>query len=261
VRQLSDVFDAGGRTALVAYVTVGYPTIETTLELVPLLAENGCDIIELGIPFSDPLADGATIQKASHVALENGVTPDVCLDVAGQLSSRVETPLVFMSYYNPILHRGVEAFCDACTQAGVNGLIVPDLPPDEGGDLEGAATRRNINLIYLLAPTATDERVRLAAGHSTGFLYLVSLAGVTGARTELPVGLEDFVERVRTVAKQPLCVGFGISSPEQAARVGSIADGVIVGSRILQLAEEDPTLATVATFVKSLRVAIDSASS
>ncbi|MFC2008526.1 tryptophan synthase subunit alpha [Chloroflexota bacterium] len=261
MKRLSEVFDAGGRTALIAYVTVGYPTIEATLELVPLLAENGCDIIELGIPFSDPLADGATIQKASHVALENGVTPDVCLDVASRLSARVETPLVFMSYYNPILHRGLESFCDACTKAGVSGLIVPDLPPDEGSELEAAATGRDLGLIYLLAPTATDERVRLAAGHSTGFLYLVSLAGVTGARSELPEGLEDFVDRVRTVAKQPLCVGFGISSPVQAARVASIADGVIVGSRILQLAEEDPTLARVASFVRDLRVAIDSVGS
>ena len=261
MRQLSEVFDAGGRTALVAYVTVGYPTVETTLELVPLLAENGCDIIELGIPFSDPLADGATIQKASHVALENGVTPDVCLDVASRLSARVETPLVFMSYYNPILHRGLGPFCGACTQSGVSGLIVPDLPPDEGGELEAATAGCDMSLIYLLAPTATDERIQLAASRSTGFLYLVSLAGVTGARSELPAGLEEFVDRVRTVAKQPLCVGFGISSPEQAARVASIADGVIVGSRILQLAEEDATLKRVASFVRDLRVAVDSVSS
>lgn len=261
MKRLADVFDAGGRTALVAYVTVGYPTLEATLELVPLLVENGCDIVELGIPFSDPLADGATIQKASHVALENGVTPDVCLDVASRLRTTVESPLVFMSYYNPILHRGLEAFCDASRQAGVSGLIVPDLPPDEGGELEAAARGHDMGLIYLLAPTATDERVHLAAEHSTGFLYLVSLAGVTGARSELPDGLEVFVDRVRAVSKQPLCVGFGISAPEQAERVARIADGVIVGSRILQLAEQDRTLTRVAAFTRELRVAVDRVSS
>ena len=258
--RVSEVFDAERRTALVAYVTVGYPTVDATLELVPLLVENGCDIVELGIPFSDPLADGATIQKASHVALENGVTPDVCLDVASRLSARVECPLLFMSYYNPILHRGLDAFCDACTHANVGGLIVPDLPPEEGGELELAARSRDLSLVYLLAPTATDERVRLVAEHSTGFIYLVSLAGVTGARSELPSGLENFVERVRAVAKQPLCVGFGVSSAQQAARVASMADGVIVGSRILQLAEEDSTLKSAAGFVRGLRSAVDRAS-
>ena len=261
MNRLDNVFDGAGRTALIAYVTVGYPTVEATLQLVPRLVESGCDVVELGIPFSDPLADGATIQKASHVALENGVNPGVCLDVARTLRTRMEAPLVFMSYYNPILHRGVESFCRECGKVGIDGLIVPDLPPDEGEALESAAREQDVSLIYLLAPTSTDDRIRLAAEHSTGFLYLVSLAGVTGARTELPEGLEAFVDRVRAVAKQPLCVGFGISSPVQAARIASIADGVIVGSRILQLAEEDPTLATVATFVRGLRAAIDGAGS
>ena len=158
------------------------------------------------------------------------------------------------------VHDG-HTFANDVVEQGVSGLIVPDLPPDEGGDLEAAAKKRDMGLIYLLAPTATDERVRLAADHSTGFLYLVSLAGVTGARTTLPEGLEDFVDRVRAAAKQPLCVGFGVSSAEQAARVASIADGVIVGSRILQLAEEDPTLKRVAAFVHDLRVAVDSVGS
>ncbi len=259
MNRLADVFDTTGRTALIAYVTVGYPTIEATLRLVPLLARNGCDIVELGIPFSDPMADGATIQKTSHEALLNGVTPDVCLDVARQLSGEVDVPLVFMSYYNPILKKGLDDFCRACADSGVSGLIVPDLPPDEGGELELVSAAHGVDLVYLLAPTATDARIRLVADRSRGFLYLVSLVGVTGARASLHDGLEDFVDRVRAVAKQPLCVGFGISSPEQAVRVAKVADGVIVGSRILQLVEQDDSLEEAARFVRAVRAALDSA--
>ena len=257
MNRLADVFNTTGRTALIAYVTVGYPSIDATLRLVPLLARNGCDIVELGIPFSDPMADGATIQKTSHEALLNGVTPDVCLDVARQLSGEVDVPLVFMSYYNPLLKRGLDSFCRACADSGVSGLIVPDLPPDEGGELERVSAAHGVDLVYLLAPTATDARIRLVAGRSRGFLYLVSLAGVTGARAALHEGLEDFVDRVRAVAKQPLCVGFGISSPEQAVRVAKVADGVIVGSRILQLVEQDDSLEEAARFVRAVRAALD----
>jgi len=256
--RLAEVFAADRRTALVAYVTVGYPSVEATLEVVPRLVEGGCDIIELGIPFSDPLADGATIQKASHQALESGVTPSVCLDVAAQLSRTVDVPLVFMSYYNPILHRGVERFCDGCVRSGVDGLIVPDLPPDEADELDTAACSHGMDLICLLAPTATKRRIELAAERSRGFLYLVSLTGVTGAREKLSEGLEDFVERVRDVTRLPLCVGFGISTPAQAAQVGRIADGVIIGSRILSLMESDPSLGEVRRFVSEVRLALDS---
>ncbi len=259
MNRLADVFDTTGRTALIAYVTVGYPSIDATLRLVPLLARSGCDIVELGIPFSDPMADGAMIQKTSHEALLNGVTPDVCLDVARQLSGEVDVPLVFMSYYNPILKKGLDGFCRACADSGVSGLIVPDLPPDEGGELESVSSAYGVDLVYLLAPTATDARIRLVAGRSRGFLYLVSLAGVTGARAALHDGLEDFVDRVRAVAKQPLCVGFGISSPEQAVRVAKVADGVIVGSNILQLVEQDGSLEEAARFVRAVRTALDSA--
>ncbi len=254
---LESAFVGRGKKALVAYVTVGYPDVETTLRLVPLLARNGCDVVELGIPFSDPLADGATIQQASHVALQNGVTPDVCLDVAARVSREVETPLVFMSYYNPLLHRGLDRFCAASASSGVSGLIVPDLPPDEGAELETAGQRHGVDLIYLVAPTTTGERLTRAAARSRGFLYLVSLTGVTGARAELDGGLEHFVARVRATTSLPLCVGFGISSPAQASRVAKVADGVIVGSRLLQLVEADRSLVSVATFVCELRQAID----
>ncbi|MFC1991442.1 tryptophan synthase subunit alpha [Chloroflexota bacterium] len=246
-----------GHTALIPYVTVGYPSIEATLKVVPLLAGSGCDIVELGIPFSDPLADGVTIQKSSFEALQKGVTPEICLEVAGELRRKVDIPLVFMTYFNPVFSYGIEEFCNACNKSGVEGLIIPDLPPEEGSDLEEITRKQEIDLIYLLAPTSTEERLRLAAERSRGFVYLVSVTGITGARDRLPAGLEAFVAQVRTITDRPLCVGFGIATPEQASRVARIADGVIVGSRIIQLMEEDDSLVAVADFARELRQALD----
>ena len=250
--RITSVFKPGYK-ALIAYLTVGYPNLETTYEVASILANNGCDIIELGIPFSDPLADGATIQKASYQALQQGITPQVCLEVARKLRQKITIPLVFMSYYNPILSFGLEAFCQASVKAGIDGLIIPDLPPEEGAELEASTKKFNLDLIYLLAPTSTEERISLVAERSQGFIYLVSLTGVTGARQTLPLELEDFVKRVRQRAHQPLCVGFGVSNPEQARRVAKIADGVIVGSRLIQLIDEDATLSSLKSFALSLR--------
>jgi len=216
--------------------------------------------VELGIPFSDPLADGVTIQKASFRALQNGVTPELCLEVAGQLRRAVEIPLVFMTYFNPVFSYGLEKFCSACSRSGIDGLIIPDLPPDEGSALETIARRQSLDLIYLLAPSSTEERIRLIAERSRGFIYLVSVTGVTGARERLPANLEKFVARVRKVAAQPLCVGFGISSPEQARQVARIADGVIVGSRLIQLMEGDESMGKVTEFTRELRSALDRSS-
>jgi len=227
------------------------------LKVVPLLAGSGCDIVELGVPFSDPLADGTTIQKASFYALKNGVTPQLCLEIAKQLSQMVEIPLVFMTYFNPVFSYGLEEFCIACTGSGIDGLIIPDLPPEEGSELEAITQKQGIDLIYLLAPTSTDERIRLVAERSRGFIYLVSVTGVTGVRDRLPANLEAFVTRVRKVTTQPLCVGFGISTPGQAGRVAQIADGVIVGSRIIQLMEADESMVRVADFARELRCALD----
>jgi len=256
--RIDSVFNWPGHTALIPYITVGYPSIEATLKVVPLLASSGCDIVELGIPFSDPLADGATIQKASFYALKNGVTPRLCLEVAKQLRQLVDIPLVFMTYFNPVFSYGLEEFCSACASSGVSGLIIPDLPPEEGLELEAVTQRQNLDLIYLLAPTSTEERIRLVAQRSRGFIYLVSLTGVTGARDKLSSGLEAFVARVRKVATQPLCVGFGISTPEQVRHVARIADGVIVGSRIIQLMEaKDNFISLVSNFIKRLRHALD----
>ena len=255
------------RKVLIAYVTVGYPDIESTLKVVPLLIENGCDLIELGIPFSDPLADGVTIQKASHKALQNGVSVGVCLKVAGRLNSKPsvnasqykvgKTPLIFMTYYNPVLNYGLEKFFADCSDNGVSGLIIPDLPPEEGYELESYASRYKVDVIYLLAPNSTDDRIELVAERSKGFIYLVSLTGVTGARNTEPVGLEEFIKKVRNFASQPLSVGFGVSNAEQASRIAKYSDGVIIGSRIIQLIESDPSLKTVISFIRDVRGALN----
>ena len=255
--RIASVFNRPEHTALIPYVTVGYPSIEATLKVVPILAQSGCDMVELGMPFSDPLADGVTIQKASFHALRNGVTPKLCLEVAEQLSSKVNIPLVFMSYFNPVFRYGVEEFCSACASSGVSGLIIPDLLPEEGSKLEASTQKQGLDLIYLLAPTSTEERISLVAARSRGFIYLVSVTGVTGARNRLPEDLEAFVARVRPVAAQPLCVGFGISTPEQARQVARMADGVIVGSQIIQLMEVDEAMVEVANFTRELRCALD----
>jgi tryptophan synthase alpha chain len=255
--RITEIFK-GGHKALVTYITTGYPNIKATPHIAQALAESGSDIIELGIPFSDPLADGATIQKACYQALQNGITPKTCLEAAAEIRKRITTPLVFMTYYNPVLNYGLEAFCRSCETAGINGLIVPDLPPEEGTELETIAQKYDIDLIYMLAPTSTKERIREAGKRSRGFIYLVSLTGVTGVREELPSEIEDFVKKVREKAKQPLCVGFGISNAEQAKRVAGTADGVIMGSRLIQLIEEDATLSSLKAFIKSLRQSLDS---
>jgi tryptophan synthase alpha chain len=254
--RISDVFRQDHKE-LIAYVTVGHPSVEATLEVVPMLAGLGCDIVELGIPFSDPLADGATIQKASFNALHNDVTPRVCIEVAARLRQKTKVPLVFMSYYNPIFNYGIKNFVTSCVTSGVDGLIVPDLPPEEGTELEKTTGEHGIDLVYLLAPTGTGERIRLVVAHSRSFIYLVSIAGVTGARSKLPADLESFVRRVRKETAMPLCVGFGISTPEQARQVARYADGVIVGSRLVQLMEGKAWQKDVTKFIGSLRAALD----
>ncbi|MDH4067754.1 MAG: tryptophan synthase subunit alpha [Dehalococcoidia bacterium] len=254
--RIASVFARPNHTALIPYVTVGYPTVETTLKAVPLFASVGCDIIELGIPFSDPLADGATIQRASYEALRQGIDPEVCFEVAQELRRQVEIPLVFMTYYNPVLRFGPEQFCSKCAEVGIDGLIIPDLPPEEGKELEESTKRHGLDLVYLLSPASTEERIKLVTSRSSGFVYLVSLTGVTGARDILPEELESFVTHVRRMTEKPLCVGFGVSTPEQARRVARVADGVIVGSRIIQLLSKDKSLRNACSFVKRLREAL-----
>jgi tryptophan synthase alpha chain len=257
--RISSVFQKSGHKALIPYITVGYPDLDSTLKAVSLLAEEGADIIELGIPFSDPMADGVTIQDSSYHALQNGVTIETCLETAALLRKQISTPLVFMTYYNPVLKYGINEFCNACRLAEVDGLIVPDLPPEEGTALESAAKDHALDLIYLLAPTSTSARIKTVAIKSRGFIYLVSVAGVTGARNVLPVALDDFIGRVRKIAAQPLYVGFGISTPGQARQISSISDGVIIGSKLIQLMKSDPSLKELRSFIREIRQTLDSA--
>jgi tryptophan synthase alpha chain len=198
------------------------------------------------------------IQKASHEALVGGMTPQKCLETAKAISEITDIPLVFMTYYNPVFHYGPEDFCHSCVHAGVSGLIVPDLPPEEGQELETVTKTNNIDLIYLLAPTSTEARVKTVAARARGFIYLVSLTGVTGPRNELSPELGGFVKRVRKATTKPLCVGFGISSPEQAVQAAREADGVIIGSKLLQLIEADKTLNSLKSFTAGVRRALDS---
>jgi tryptophan synthase alpha chain len=214
---------------------MGYPERESALALIPALVTAGADLVELGVPFSDPLADGATIQAASQQALENGMTLALCLEQAAALrAGGTVAPFVLMGYYNPILQMGIERFACRAAASGIDGVIVPDLPPEESNSLRTALRASGIDLVFLLAPTSGDERIRYVVERASGFLYLVSLVGVTGARDRLPPGLEAFVARVRAVTDLPLAVGFGISTSGQAARVAGIADGVIVGSALVR---------------------------
>ncbi|MGC8874869.1 MAG: tryptophan synthase subunit alpha, partial [Chloroflexia bacterium] len=199
IARIEAAFDAARqdeRAVLVAYLTLGYPTPEDSVALIQAVVEAGADIVELGIPFSDALADGPTIQRASDTALRQGMTVARCLELATAVRARgVDVPLLFMGYYNPILSYGEVRFTCACREAGVDGLIVPDLPPEEGGALEAACASEALALVYLLAPTSTEERIRLIAQRSRGFIYLVSVTGTTGARDTLPLYLEGFVQR------------------------------------------------------------------
>jgi tryptophan synthase alpha chain len=245
------------RAALIPYLALGHPTPAASLELATAAIAGGADLLELGVPFSDPLADGPVIQRATHVALQQGITVARCLELARHLRQRENMiPLIFMGYYNPILAYGQEAFCRACSEAGVDGLIVPDLPPEEGEGLENTCRTFGLALIYLLAPTSTPERIRLVTQRSQGFVYLVSVAGTTGAREHLPPDLSAFVNQVRAVTDKPLAVGFGISTPEQASQVAEVADGVVVGSALVRLAGAPDGRAQVESLVRGLRHAV-----
>ncbi len=256
--RIASIFQKPGHKALIPYITTGYPDIEATLKAVSLLADCGADIIELGIPFSDPMADGVTIQESSYQALQKGITPAVCLEIAGKIRQKTQIPLVFMTYYNPVLKYGPEKFCKDCICKGIDGLIIPDMPPEEGVSLEYAAGEQGIDLIYLLSPNSTFERIRIVAEKSHGYIYLVSVAGVTGTRSTLPPGLQAFISRVRQVTGLPLCVGFGVSTPDQAKQISQIADGVIIGSRLIQMMKEDATLNRLLLLAKEMRAAMNS---
>lgn len=251
-----------GRGALLPYFMCGYPSAPQSVRLVLAAATGGADIIELGMPFSDPLADGATIQHAGHVALEGGMSINGCMEIAREVAAQSDVPLVLMGYYNPILSYGIERFCETARAHGVCGLIIPDLPPEEAGPLQQAAVRNGLALTFLIPPTTPDERIasitEIAASGYGGFIYCVSLSGVTGSRKELPPHLRDFIARVSGYTKQkelPIVVGFGLSTREHIAEVTTYADGAAIGSALVNLIdqhEESEQIEAVRRYIQSL---------
>ena len=254
-----------GRGVLIPYFMCGYPSATQSIELVLAGAQGGADIIELGMPFSDPLADGATIQHAGQVALERGMTINGCMEIARQISTRSTIPLILMGYYNPVLAYGIERFCQTAAATGVCGLIIPDLPPDEATPLLEAAQKEGLSLNFLVPPTTPGERIeRIVEISATGpgnFIYCVALSGVTGARATIPPHLRNFIQRVHGYTKDyhlPLVVGFGLSTPEHIAEVTGYADGAVVGSAIVKLIEEhkgSEQIEAVKRYIQSLRQA------
>lgn len=255
-----------GRPALIPYVTAGDPALGDTVEFIEALTEAGADVIEVGIPFSDPLADGPTIQRSGQRSLARGTKIADVLDMVSAARSRgVQAPIVLLAYYNCVLRKGEAAFVRAAADAGASGLIVPDLPPEEAGSLRRQAEAAGVDFVPLAAPTSTDARLALIGQVASGFIYCVSVTGVTGARRELPETLSAFLARVRSRAgsRMPLAVGFGISDANQARLVGRMADGVIVGSALLERMERagSPAAAVAAgtRFVAELRQAVAAA--
>lgn len=241
--RIDQLFSQKGDNSKIAslFITAGYPDLDSTVDLIVGLAESGADMIELGIPFSDPLADGPTIQQANNVALENGVTMEKILAYVAEARQYTPVPIVLMGYLNPILKYGVEGFCRRAEKAGVDGLIIPDLPPDESNLLGKKAMARHLKIIYLIAPNTTDKRMKLIDNKSQGFVYCVSVTGVTGAREEGQVekSVDQFIGRVQTnITQNPILVGFGIKSHEEAQKVSAKADGFIVGSALINTIKE-----------------------
>jgi tryptophan synthase alpha chain len=223
------------KKAFVAYITAGFPNIRVTEKLIYTLEKNGADFIELGMPFSDPVADGPTIQEASFQALKAGITLEKLLDLVKKVRRKTQVPLIIMSYYNPIFRYGIKNFAVKAAKAGIDGLIIPDLPPEESIDLNETLADNDICQIFLISPVTNTARKRKIAISSRGFIYYVPLTGVTGVRSILPGGIKRSVAQIRKFSKTPVFVGFGISTPVQVKQVGSISDGVIVGSGIIRL--------------------------
>jgi tryptophan synthase alpha chain len=248
---------AAGERALVAYFTAGDPSLEATGRLVREAECQGADVVELGVPFSDPLADGPVIQRAGARALAAGTSLLRVLETVAELRRDINVPLVLMTYYNPILAFGLQAFAGTAAKAGLDGVLVPDLPSEEAEPLRIQTDAVGVDLAQFVAPTTTVARLRRIARQSRGFIYLVSLTGVTGERRELPPELAGQIRALRLVTTKPVCVGFGISTPEQVAMVGDLADGVIVGSAIVRKVEEhadSPALvAEVGQFIAALK--------
>ena len=234
--RIADVFanlKQQGRKGLIPYITAGDPDLATTEQLLIALSRAGATLIELGVPFSDPMADGPVIQRASERALKHGFGLQDILDTAARARTQIDTPIILFSYYNPLLQFGLKRLAQAVKDAGVDGVLVTDLTPEESGEFEAALRAHDLDMIFLVAPTSTDERLRLVAEHASGFIYAVSRAGVTGTRDAVSVEAEKLVNRLRQFSSLPVAVGFGISNAAQVADVQRYADAVVVGSAIV----------------------------
>ncbi len=244
-----------GGKAFIPYIMCGDPSLKKTGRLVRLLEECGADAIELGVPFSDPLADGPVIQAAGQRALDAGVNLRVSMEFVKKLREQTGLPLILMTYYNPVFRYGEDAFAKDAPACGVDGVIIPDLPVEEGGPMAGKAARHGLDVIFLAAPTSGDDRLKKVARASRGFIYFVSITGITGAKLDISEGLRASVEKLKGASKKPVMVGFGISTPEEAATVSSIADGVVIGSAIVKAAGELPET-RLREYLLALRAAI-----
>jgi len=247
-RRFRERADAG-ELGLVAYITAGDPSLAASEKIVLAAAEAGADVIELGVPFSDPVADGPTIQRASERALRSGTTLAGVIELVRKLRASTQVPLILFTYFNPVLQMGVEKFAEAASAAGADGVLVTDLTPEEANDYWKALHARGLDTIFLAAPTSTDERVAMIAECSSGFLYLISRTGVTGERESMPEDLPSLARRVRRATKLPLAVGFGISLPEHVSVLGGIADAAVVGSALMAEIEKAPSVNEAATAV------------
>ncbi|MFH2036845.1 MAG: tryptophan synthase subunit alpha [Candidatus Zixiibacteriota bacterium] len=257
---LNDAFTRtreNNRKALMPFLTSGYPSQTTFIKLMNEMSLSGADIIEVGIPFSDPMADGKTIQYSSEAALKNGIDINITFKMLRQLDDGFNSAVVIMSYFNPIYQFGIGRFFKEATQIGINGLIIPDLIPDEGYEIEQLAKDYDLNLIYLLAPTTNKERQAMILRHSRGFIYLVTMAGVTGARAGLPVNLNELLEEIKELSPIPVCAGFGISKLSQVRDIARYADGVIVGSalidKIKSAKSEKAIITEIGMFIRHLK--------
>jgi tryptophan synthase alpha chain len=258
---LDNAFEEGradGRAALIPYLTAGYPEPDRFIDLAVAVFEAGADVVEIGIPFSDPLLDGPSIRRSQQVALDAGVTPETCFRLAAQIYARTRKPLLFMGAYNPILAYGVARFCVEAAGAGVSGFVVPDLPIEEQDELLRSAASNELHLIQTVAPTTTRERLNRLCGAASGFIYCISAVGLTGERDVLAETTRPLVESVRSCSAVPAAVGFGISGPGQAREVGAFADGVIVGSALINVVTKaERPLQAAAGFVADLRAALE----
>jgi tryptophan synthase alpha chain len=256
IREAFEKAKSEGRIALVPYVTVGFPEIGLTTDIVRSIVAAGADVVELGVPFSDPLGDGPTIQASGHRALQNGVTPETCIEAVRDIrAAGIDVPIVFMGYYNNILAMGLEKYCTAVSEAGVDGLIAADLPAAEAGPLQDACDAVGLSLIPLIALTSTDRSIEHACARAAGFIYCISVLGVTGARATMSERVEGLAEKVRRFTDLPVAIGFGISTADHVAEVANFADGAVVGSALINtLADGDPEEAAErgGTYIKSL---------